>query len=185
EAAQMSLTQLDSTEGKWDSARTRLKSVLAANSGNVLARFWLGIVEEIRGNHQDAIKHFQHVIEADPNHARALNNLAYMLADRSERTDEALKYAQKAQELVPNDPDYADTLGWVLYRKGLYSLAVRHLERAVAQPGSDPVCRYHLAMAYAKTDDSKRGLAALQAALEQNPRLPAAKIARELLAQAR
>jgi len=112
-----------------------------------------------------------------------LNNVAYLLADYKNQPDEALKYAQKAQELTPNDPDSADTLGWVLYRKGLYSLAAATFESAVAKPGAGTVARYHLAMAYAKMGTRERGRAVFETALKLDPKLPEASAARQLLAQ--
>ena len=48
------------------------------------------------------------------------------------RPDEALKYAEQAHELQPQNPNFSDTLGWILYRKGLYSAAVKHLESAAS-----------------------------------------------------
>jgi predicted Zn-dependent protease len=93
--------------------------------------------------------------------------------------DEALKYAQKAVELDPARPSYADTLGWILYRKGLYTAAIPYLEKGSTADRS-AVGKYHLAMAYAKTGD-KRDRTVLAAALKQNPRLPEAKTAQEIV----
>ena len=40
---------------------------------------------------------------------------------------------------------------------------------------------YHLAMAYAKTGDPKRGRVVYESALKRNPNLPEARMAQELL----
>ena len=53
-------------------------------------------------------------------------------------------------------------------------MAVSELERAVGA-GGDAVCKYHLAMAYAKAGNLDRGKKAFQAALKQNPNLPEAE----------
>jgi tetratricopeptide (TPR) repeat protein len=183
ESAQIALVKLDHADGRLDSAATRLDALLGANPSNTMARYWLGNIEADRGNFQKAITHFEHVIEADPANAQALNNLAYLLSSLPNRTDEALKYAQKAQELAPNNPNFADTLGWALYRKGLYSMAARHLELAASNRDGNPVSRFHLAMAYAKAGDSKKGRITLQAALERYPELPEAKVAKDVVEQ--
>lgn len=72
------------------------------------------------------------ILALDPNNASALNALGYTLADRTDRHQEALDLIQRAVVLMPDDPYYLDSLGWVYYRLGNLDKAVRHLKRAVA-----------------------------------------------------
>ena len=51
--------------------------------------------------------------------AAAANNLAWVLAAHGGDKDKALALAQIATELVPEDPHVSDTLGWILYRRGV------------------------------------------------------------------
>ncbi len=178
--ADLSLVQLDVLDGKLDDARKRLETALSANPGDAKLRLWLGDLEERRGNHAAAIEHFRKVVESDPGNAQALNNLAYLVVEHANRPDDALKYAEKAVELAPDDPGYCDTMGWVLYRKGVYSSAVKYLERANMKQSS-AIWKYHLAMAYAKSGDINRGRTTLQAALKLNPHAPEAKLAKEVV----
>jgi tetratricopeptide (TPR) repeat protein len=99
----------------------------------------------------------------------ALNNLAYYLA--SENADEALKFAQQAAELAPDSPYVQDTLGWIYYRKGLYSSAIRYLKTAVAKE-PNPRRQFHLGMSYLKSGDRGLGQSLVQTALRQDPNLP-------------
>jgi tetratricopeptide (TPR) repeat protein len=176
--ADLSLAQMDTAERNFDSARHRLEEVLARDASNATAHLWLGNLEVAKGDYNSALARFQKVVDQDPNNTQALNNLAYLLAEHRNQPDTALKYAERARELSPEDPDLADTMGWVLYRKGLYRNALPHLELAAAR--SD-VAKYHLAMAYAKTGDQARGRAVLAAALKRNPQLPEAKLAQAVL----
>lgn len=176
----LSLIQADYVEQKYDDARARLQRVLAANPKQPTAGLWLGFLELKRGNHQAAIEHFRKALDSDPDDAMAGNDLAYELAEHTNNLDEALKYAQHAVELAPNQPAFADTLGWILYRKGMYPSAVPYLKQATTDP-KDAVARYHLAMAYAKAGDRQRSVATLQAALKLNPGLPEAKLAQEMI----
>ena len=178
--ADLSLAQLDVAGSKFDDAEHRLQGLIASHGENATARLWMGNLAEVKGNHAAALEHFRKVVQADPGNPLALNNLAYLLADFANQPDEALKYAEKAQQIAPDEPQYADTMGWILYRKGLYSAAVHQLERASAQNGP-AVWQYHLAMAYAKTGDIRRGRAIFEAALKSNPNVPEAKAAKELL----
>ncbi len=65
-----------------------------------------------------------------PNDPAALNNLAYLLTDYRKQPDAALKLAQKAVELAPDNSNFIDTLGWTLYEKSLYTPAIQYLEQA-------------------------------------------------------
>ena len=114
-----------------------------------------------------------------PANVVALNNLAYLLGAQTGQFDEALKYAQQVKELAPDNKGVDDTIGWIMYRKGLYRSAVKYLESAAEGP-PDPVVRYHLGMAYVKLGD-KRGEATLRAALKSAPELPEARMAQQLL----
>jgi tetratricopeptide (TPR) repeat protein len=178
--ADLSLAKLDTAEGKLDDAKTRLNGLLASNGGNSVARLWLGNIEEMKGNHNAALEQFRKVVDADPGNAQNLNNFAFLLAEYGNQPGEALKYAEKAVELAPDRPAYCDTLGWVLYQKGLYIPAIQYLERANANPG-DVVWKYHLAMAYAKAGNIARGRTTLEAALKLNSNVPEAKIAQQVI----
>jgi Tfp pilus assembly protein PilF len=167
-------------DGKLDDARKRLDGVLSKDGSNQTARHWLADLDTMGGNNEAAIRLFREVVSSDSGNAEAYNNLAYLLIDR--QPDEALKYAQRAVEIAPDRPAYADTLGWAMYRKGLYAAAIPHLERAAAK-GGDAVWTYHLAMAYAKSGDLARGRRTLQAALKENPDVPEAKLAKEVIGQ--
>ena len=178
--ADLALAQVDAAEGKLADAKTRLTSVANADSSNIMAQAWLGNVEELQGDHNAAIKHFRKVLELRPGDSQASNNLAYLLIEYRNEVDEALKYAQKAVELAPDRPAYLDTLGWAFYHKRQYPTAIRYLERASASNQS-AAWKYHLAMAYAKAGDLKRGRATLAAALKQNPKAREAKAAQDVV----
>jgi tetratricopeptide (TPR) repeat protein len=177
--ADLAIAQIDLLQSNWNAARPELSAILSAKSNDPTARLWLGMMEEANGNHAAAITAFRKVIEIQPDSSTALNALAYLLAENGNQADEALKFAQKAKELDPKNAMIDDTLGWVLYRKGVYTSAVTYLESADAREGTARR-KYHLAMAYLKVGDKKRGLVALKAGLGLDPTLPEAKMAQEL-----
>jgi tetratricopeptide (TPR) repeat protein len=180
-AADLRLAQVDITEGKLDSARQTLLAVVNRNGRNAGSRLMLGLLEEQAGNQEAAVEHYRKVLEIFPNNVVALNNLAYLLAAHGKQPDEALKLAQQAKEIAPDQPMVEDTLGWALYQKGIYPSAVVHLEEAVSKSDRNPVTRYHLAMAYLKAGDRNRGLQALETALRMDPKTAEAKMALETL----
>lgn len=70
------------------------------------------------------------LIELKPENQNAYNALGYSFADRKIRLDEARTLIQKAVQLAPEDPFIADSLGWVEFRLGNTSEAIRILEAA-------------------------------------------------------
>ncbi len=176
--ADYSLAELDAAEGKVDDARKRLQSVVSAHQDNKAAHKVLAEFELTSGkNPAAAIEQYRKVVAIDPKDALAWNAMAYLLA-RGKQQDEALKSAQKAKELAPDNPAVDDTLGWVYYLQGSYPLSVVHLEAATNKQGT-AVRKYHLAMAYLKAGKADRGRETLEAALKMNPNLPEAQAARQ------
>jgi Flp pilus assembly protein TadD len=179
-AADLSLAQIDLLQANWNDARRQLTGILSSKGENTQAEQWLGMLEASTGNQAAAVKYFRKVLENKPDNAVALNNLAYLLSENGDQTEEPLRYAQRAVELDPRNPEFVDTLGWVLFRRGVYEGAVTHLERA-ASLKSTALRQYHLAMAYYKAGREARGRAALQAGLRMDPTLPEAKAAQQLM----
>ena len=95
------------------------------------------------GYHEQAIEHYEVAIGHDPNLAQAKNNLAFLLATADEDLDRALDLAQEAKARLPDSPYAADTLGWVLYRRGIPSAAISYLKEAEAGRKVADLCREH------------------------------------------
>jgi tetratricopeptide (TPR) repeat protein len=186
--ARLALAAMYQEEGKSDAARQVLDPLLSSRSTELPARMELADIEAKSGSYAKAIEHLRKIVDAQPQNVTALNFLAYLLADHTNQTDEALKYAQKAKELAPNDINVEDTLGWVYFKKGVYGVALQHLEAAVNRDGENvmqgtAIRRYHLAMAYTRTGDQAKAAKTLSAALKLNPSLPEAKAATQMLAE--
>ncbi|TFZ06401.1 tetratricopeptide repeat protein [Ramlibacter henchirensis] len=78
------------------------------------------------------------VIAAKPDYHHAYNALGYSLAERNLRLTEARQLIQKALEFAPGDPYISDSLGWVEFRLGNRSEALRILETAFkARPDAE------------------------------------------------
>lgn len=180
EEADVALVEIDQAKGNFDSARSILSSLTARRDQDVRLRIQSAALESSARNYDQAMDQYRKVLAIDHDNLFALNNLAYLLAN-SNRPDEALAYAQQAQELSPNTAAVEDTLGWVLYRKGIYSAAVSHLEGA-AQKSTDPIIQYHLGLALLKTGNRPRGEQILMSALKIAPNAEEATVARREMA---
>ena len=95
--------------------------------------------------------------------------------------DLALTYAQVAREQNPNDPNIADTLGWVYYKKNAHIKAVRLLREAAEKLQDNPVIHYHLGMVHVKRGEPKEAQKAFKTALKLSDSFPGADEARKML----
>jgi tetratricopeptide (TPR) repeat protein len=180
-APKVTLAQLDAKNGNTEAARASLSDVVKLSPRNEMALTSLAELEVRSGRKSQAIEYYRQLVQINRRNESALNNLAFLLMDSN--PDEALDYAQLAKEVAPNSPSVDDTLGWVLYKKGIYNTAVRHLEFAARNGAA--LHSYHLAMAYAKVGDHSRGKQALAAGLTANQNLPEAALAKRALAELR
>jgi Tfp pilus assembly protein PilF len=158
--------------------------MVSRQPSDVSSRLLLGTVEQMARNYEASIEQYRKAVELDEGNVQALNDLAYVLAEFGKQPDEALKFAQKAEELAPNNAAVADTLGWVLYRKALYTSAMPYLEQGVSREPTG-VRECHLALAYMKTGDQPRGEHALAAALRMDPDLARSELWQEVAASQR
>jgi Flp pilus assembly protein TadD len=81
---------------------------------------------------------------------------------------EALRLAMTAKQQQPDDPHIIDTLGWVHYKRGSYSLARNEFTQAVQKQGEMPVLRYHLALALYGEGKKQEAIKELEKALAQD-----------------
>ncbi len=133
------------------------------------------------GDASGAETRLRKVVNADPGHVGARNDLAWMLAERGQDLDAALALAQAAQRLDPS-PDVLDTLGWVYLKRGESAEAVKAFEVAVDKRGDSASMRYRLAVALSQTGDKQRAREMFQTALATGA-FPEAEDARRELAQ--
>ncbi len=104
----------------------------------------LGVFALTGKEYQAAVDAFDQAIELDPNDALALNNAAFVYADRLGDPNKALGLAEHASELRPDDPLILDTLGWVRYHLQRFEEAEDALRRSVSLRESAENI-YHLA----------------------------------------
>jgi len=126
-------------------------------------------VEASAGNRSGAISRYRSVLDLDASNIMALNNLANLMALQD--SAEALKMAQQALELAPDNAAVQDTLGWVYYRKGAYQTAIEYLKLAVSREPT-PVRQFHLGMSYLKFGDRTTGNKLVTEAIRRDPDLP-------------
>ncbi|MBI4353856.1 MAG: tetratricopeptide repeat protein [Candidatus Omnitrophica bacterium] len=133
------------------------------------AHFYLGAQLERLERNEEARWELRRAIELDPNHADALNYLGYMDADDGVNLREAKVLIERALALDPDNGAYLDSLGWVFYRLGQVSDAIRHLERASRLVDDDATVFDHLGQAYFAQGEAARAEIAWRKAIELDP----------------
>jgi Tfp pilus assembly protein PilF len=170
---------VDIGDGKFDNARASLKNAMLQRDQDVGLLSQAAALELAAHRVPQAIAHYRKILAIDRNNIHGLNNLAYLLANTNQ-SDEALALAQQARELAPGTVEVEDTLGWVLYGRGIYGQAVSYLESA-ATKSADPAIQYHVGLAYLKAGKWQRGRQVLTSALRIAPQLDEAELARHEL----
>ncbi|MBW2313709.1 MAG: tetratricopeptide repeat protein [Deltaproteobacteria bacterium] len=156
--------------GRTSDMLTTYEKAVAARPDSAPLQLIVGTLYELRGESDKASESYERAIAIDPELAPAKNNLAYMLAERGENLDRALDLAQEAKAMLPDNPNTADTLGWVLYKKGIPSAAIGYLQEA--DEGFDTrnpsfgLVRHHLALAYQANGENDKARTTLERALE-------------------
>ncbi len=145
-------------------------------------QYRLASAYEREGRRPDAIEAYEKSITLNPDLAKAKNNLAYLLAETGGDLDRALELAQQAKEQLPDDGNSADTLGWVLLKRGVPSAAIGYLEEATERfpEGAyevQGIVRNHLAAAYEANENSEKATAASRESVDFFEKL--SKVAKE------
>ncbi|WP_163834615.1 XrtA/PEP-CTERM system TPR-repeat protein PrsT [Spartinivicinus ruber] len=119
-----------------------------------------------QGKLDDAINTYEEVLTLQPNHIESLNNLAWFYM--STNKEKSLDYAKKAYSLMPQQPEIADTYGWILLENNQVDEALKLLQQALAGAPNNGDIIYHYAVALAKKGKTKQAKEQLQTLLSKN-----------------
>jgi tetratricopeptide (TPR) repeat protein len=86
------------------------------------------------------------VLEIEPSHPPASNDLGYTWTERGENLARAEALIRQAVDAEPQNSSFLDSLGWVLYKRGNFPEARVHLEKSIGGDAAraDPVVLDHL-----------------------------------------
>jgi tetratricopeptide (TPR) repeat protein len=181
-AAYGMLGQLYARQNRLGDAVGQYRELLKRNPRSIPANTMLGMILEAQRDLSAAEQQYQHTLNLDPAAAVAANNLAWLYVASNRNLDQALQLAQTAFRALPEEPHVNDTLGWVYYRKGMVTQAVRHLELSVSRDSKDPTSHYHLGMAYFEAGEVDKARKALKTALGMSTEFEGADDAKKTLA---
>jgi protein O-mannosyl-transferase len=133
----------------WQNGETLWTHALATTARNHVTHFNLGIVLAGRGQVDEAIAHYQKVLEIKPDYTEAHYNLGVVLAGRGQ-IDEAIAHYQKALEITPDYAKACNNLGIILAGRGQVDAAIAHFQKALEIKPDYATARYNLGVALRK-----------------------------------
>jgi tetratricopeptide (TPR) repeat protein len=115
-----------------------LAQALARNPDETELLYDQAMMAEKLGAMNEMERLLRRVIQLKPDYHHAYNALGYSFADRSVRLPEARDLIRKALEYAPADPFIKDSLGWVEFRMGNTTEAIKIFEAAYkAKPDAE------------------------------------------------
>jgi len=140
------------------------------------------IPDRLQMNRAIAFEHFkryeevertlQSLIRNNPEHADALNFLAYTYAEQGIKLDEAKNYIERALSQKPNDGYYLDTLAWIYYKNSEYTLALSTQQKALKTATDDATMYEHLGDIFWKLGTHEKAIQQWRKTLSLQPDNP-------------
>ena len=158
-----------------------LEDWVTGRDEDVEALFGLAVSYIDVGAYDRAISTHQALLQKLPGDASIHNNLAWLYQRKNDKR--ALRHAEMAYKLAPNDADVLDTYGWVLAESGQLDMGLSFIRKALSRASSDPAARYHLALVLSKLDRRLEARDALRNLLSENIDFREIKEATALLQQ--
>ena len=180
-SAYTDLGKIYTSIGNEDMARSNFRDALSKNPNDAGALMMLGLIEQRSGNIPEAQSHYERVLALKPEFVPAANNLAYIYSEYGGDLDKAFRLAQQAYDAEPEDPNIADTFGWILYKQQDYRWALSLFEKSASKLPENPEVWYHLGMAQFKAGNAEEARASLEKALELSSEFNGAQEAKDTL----
>ncbi len=153
--------------------RTRAEDALAQyneatrlNPRQIAPSILAGNLLMTRGDYERAKPLFDAALQQDPNSLSAQASLARWYGEQGRNLDVALTMAEQIKKNLPDDQTVADTLGWIYYKKGDYSLALQQLQPAATALPENALAQYHLGMTYLQLGQKEKGQRSLHNSLK-------------------
>ncbi len=171
-SAQLALADLEARAGHTDAMIAVMERATVAVPESAEVQYRLALVYENNARRGDAIAAYEKAIALNGDLALAKNNLAYLLTETGGDLDRALELAQQAKEQLPDNGSAADTLGWVLLKRGVPSAAIGYLQEATERFPSEAfeiqgIVRNHLAAAFEMNQEADKAIVESRISVDQ------------------
>src|SRR5439155_11509868 len=159
------LIPIYSRANKLPEVLTEMNAVLAKKPNDVRALLLAGFIYYAMKAYNKSRENFEKLLTIDPNSVPALNNLAFIFAEKLNDLNRAAELAQKARSIAPANPSVLDTLGWITYKQGGYQQAADLLGQSAAKSPDNAKIQFHLGMAEYMMGQTEAARSALEKAV--------------------
>ena len=163
--AYLALARVYVDSNRPQAAVEKLKAVVARSTNNVAAWLQLGMIHHQLKNYTAARDAYEKLLTVDPRFFPALNNLASLYCENLNQIDRAYTLARAARDVRPDDAVIADTLGWILYKRGDYRSALPLLQQSAEKLDKSAEIQFHLGMAHYMLGNEATARVALERSL--------------------
>ena len=179
--AQLLLAQIYLAQNKHQQAIEAL-TTFVNKTNDVAALMQIGLIQNELKHFDAAREAYEKLLVVNPKFGPALNNLACLYAEHLGQLDKAYEMANRARGLLPDDPNTADTLGWIFFKKTEYDQALTFLGESADKLPTEPEIQFHLGMTHYMLGEEEPARLALQRAVETNKDFPDKEEAQRRLA---
>ena len=136
------------------SAKTTLVQGKSNIKGSLKIAIKLAALYDKEESYKKSMEIYQDLHERNPDNLVISNNLASMLSDYGNGSDDLQRAKTIANKLKnSNQAVFFDTIGWVYYKLGDHEKAIEYLLKTIEKQPNVNVFNYHLGMAYVLSGD--------------------------------
>ena len=139
------------------------------NNPTLKAEFYsyLGDAYHSLEEHSSSDANFERSLKIIPENPLVLNNYSYYLSLRSENLEKAERMSKKSNELVPDEPTYQDTYGWVLFKMGRFIESEEWIRKALEKENNNAEILEHYGDVLYRLDRKKEAVSYWKKAKEK------------------
>ena len=160
-----------------------LRSAAELAPQNALVITNLAMAIEQSGDKQNAVRQYRAAIAIKQDNPIALNNLAFLMTETGGDLFEALRFARLAKQSAPQNPEIADTVGWVTLKLGWVDDAFGTFSDLVRKQPGNKTYRSHLSLANDQRLPRSEAANQLRKALAEEPTPENQKLVVDLLSK--
>lgn len=151
--------------GKWSAVISEGKKAHAYNPSRTKVLSYLGRAYVETGNHEEAVKALQKVIEAYPNHMNALLNLGVAYGSTGEH-EKALKVYESVLAIKPDYGKVHNNMGNIYMKQNKTGQAIKEFELAAGFDPTNGVIHFNVGTAKAHVGRYQEAAEAFEAAVK-------------------
>jgi tetratricopeptide (TPR) repeat protein len=179
----LAITALDQKPQNLSAAEPEVQKILKTDPNYVPALMAQADLQMQHGDSNGATAIYTDVLQHYPDFAPAQKRLASLYAEDSGSLPKAYELAMKARKTLPDDPELAQILAEISYKRKEFAYAIQLFQESGKGKALDPRSLYYLGMSQWQVAQKTQGRESLEQALGAGLSEPLATEAKRVLAQ--